>query len=73
MTSSATILEWFAGMGMSNLLTTEDLLSGNTLHMLLRKTVNGYKMDLVSPNSAVNKITNWNNLMYLTLIFRKYL
>lgn len=66
MTSSATIVEWFASMGMSNLLITEDLLSGNTLHMVLKKTVNGYKIELVSPNSAVNKITNWNNLMYLT-------
>ncbi len=68
MTSTALIVEWFASMGMSNLLTTEDLLSGNTLHMVLKKTVNGYKMDLMSPNSAVNKITNWNNLMYLACL-----
>lgn len=63
MTSSAMMVEWFGSLGISNLLTSEDLLSGNTLHMLLKNTIPGYKNDFVTPNTAAHKATNWNNLM----------
>lgn len=67
MPTNSIIVEWFVSLGISDLLTTDDILSGNTLHTILKKTVNGYKNDFAMPASAVNKISNWNNLMYYFL------
>jgi len=47
------------------MLTNDDILSGNTVNTILKKTVPNYKTDFVTPASAVNKISNWNNLMYI--------
>ena len=65
--SSVSIVEWLISLGISNLLTSDDLLSGNTLHVIMKKTVAEYKNDLLIPASAINKISNWNNLMYYSL------
>jgi hypothetical protein len=63
MSSNSQIVDWFVSLGISDILTTDDILSGNTLHSILKKTVPGYKNDFVTPASAVNKIANWNNIM----------
>jgi len=48
---------------MSDILTTDDILSGNTVYAIMKKTVPGYKGEFATPATAVNKISNWNNLM----------
>ncbi len=64
MPSNSQIVDWFVSLGISDVLTTDNILSGDTIHTVLQKTVAGYKNDFATPASAVNKISNWNNLMY---------
>jgi hypothetical protein len=58
------IVDWFVHLAISDMLTTDDILSGNTVNTILKKTVPGFKSDFATPASALNKITNWNSLMY---------
>lgn len=49
---------------MDNHLSQNDILNGDTIHMILKKTVKEYKNELQTPlNTALNKMTNWNTLM----------
>lgn len=43
MSSSSSIVDWLISLGISNLLTTDDILSGNTLHTILKRTIDSYK------------------------------
>ena len=64
MPSNSMIVDWFVSLAISDMLTTDDILSGNTVNTILKKTIPGFKSEFVTPATALNKITNWNSLMY---------
>lgn len=41
--TNATIIKWLDTISMNNFLTTDDLLSGNTVHLILKKYLPQYK------------------------------
>lgn len=63
MSVNSLVVDWFVGMGINDLLTTDSILSGYTLHIILKRTADNYKNEFSAPASAINKVTNWNNLM----------
>jgi len=63
MPANSQIVDWFVSLAISDLLTTDDLLSGLTVHTVMKKTLPAYKSDFTTPATALNKINNWNVLM----------
>jgi hypothetical protein len=55
--------EWLAQLGAEPYLTHQDLESGLAVNFVMKEIVEGYRLELLTANSAVNRVSNWNNIM----------
>lgn len=56
---------WVRELGLEEHLTNQEIESGRLVGQIMRKIVDGYNLELMNSNSAVNRVSNWNNLMYI--------
>jgi hypothetical protein len=63
--NSNSLVDWLVNIGLAKQLNNNDILSGNTLNLVMLKIIANHNFILNASNTAVNRINNWNNLMYL--------
>jgi hypothetical protein len=64
MNDSTSLVDWLSKIGITRELNNSDILGGITVNAALSKVVPNYTVRLSSTNTAVNRVNNWNTIMY---------
>lgn len=65
MSDSTSLVDWLTKIGVTRELNNSDILGGITVNVALSKVVPNYNVKLSATNTAVNRVNNWNTVMYL--------